>query len=140
MNTSRIPLDAGVAIDRVRVVAGPARTDDDGLFAPVAPSGSTRPRPGDHRIVVGELRIETEAALDASDARELGDRIARAVGEGLATLQGRRLGAILAGTEGGGAIRIGTLRAKLRGAYAEHDCTGTVVRALLDAVERRIAS
>jgi hypothetical protein len=129
-------IDVGVVIDRVRVLVRLAESD---AFEPAPPHRPDPDRAGDHRIVVGELRIETDAALDERDARRLGDRIARALGEHLSSLQARRLEAILARRSRGGAVRIGALRVRLQGAEAERPNPGAVAAALVNEVERRVA-
>ncbi|WP_437729247.1 hypothetical protein [Sorangium sp. So ce861] len=136
MSHLRRPLDLGVVIDRVRVVVRPRE-------AAAAPAAPPRPAPAqadDHRIVVRELRIETEAALDAFDARRLGDRVARALGERLAEVQERRLAGLLSGRSRGGPVRIGALRVRLRGDAAERPSPRAVAEALASAVERRVAT
>jgi hypothetical protein len=128
-------IDARVVIDRVLVRvgdAGPHAVAD--LPRPARSDGS------DRRIVVSELCIDTEAAMSASEARELGERVARALGEGLAALQARRADAILAGQTEGAPVLIGALRVRLRGAEADRPQPGAIAARLTDAVERRIAS
>jgi hypothetical protein len=136
MSRALDPIDLGVVIERVRVRVQP---QDDGasLVAEPPPRGA---RAGDHRIVVGELCIDTDAALDGFEARRLGERVARALGEDLAELQVSRLDAILFGRSRGGPVRIAALRAVLRGEEAEEPNVRAIALALTGAVERRLVS
>jgi hypothetical protein len=127
------PIDASVIIDRVLV-----RVGDCGPCAPAEIPEPARSRSRDHRIIVGELRIDTDAPLDAQDARRLGDRIARALCERLDALQPRRVEATLAGRAPVAPIRIGALRVNLRGSEAERPNLSAITASLADAIERRI--
>ena len=131
-------IDAGVVIDRVRVRVQPR---EDGA-SPVRERVRVRvqARAGDHRIVVSELCIDTEAALEDLEARRFGERVAGALSERLAALQARRVDAILAGRSRGGRIQVRALRVVLRGAEAERRDLHTVVLALAGAVERSMTS
>jgi hypothetical protein len=133
------PIDVRVVIDRVLVRVGDS--------SPRA--AAERPRPArsqgtDHRIVVGELCIDVdvdvERAMDAFEARRLGDRVAQALGESLAALQARRADAILAGRTQGAPVLIGALRVHLRGDEADRPQPGAIAARLTGAVERRIPS
>lgn len=135
---SRAPrsFDAGVVIDRVRVrvrprgeASPPPRDGARGARGPL--------RPGCHRIVVGELRIDTDAELGAPEARRLGERLAGALGEDLAALQARRVEAIRSGRSRGGAIFVPSLRVVLRGAEAVLPDLRAIALALAGAIERR---
>lgn len=135
MSAAREVIDVGVRIDRVRVRVRPREADASPIVEPPRPQ---RARAGDHRILVGELLVETDAALEAFEARSLGERVARALGEGLATLQARRLDAVLARRSCGGPVHISALRVVLRGAEAERPDVRAVAMALTGAVERRL--
>jgi hypothetical protein len=135
MSHAPMPIDAGVVIDLVRVRVNPRE------LAPPPARERTRPAPvraRDHRIVVHELRIDTEAALGELEARRLGERVAGALGEALAVLQARRVDAICAGRSRGGRIWVRALRVVLRGAQAERPDLRAIVLALAGAVERRV--
>jgi hypothetical protein len=131
-------LDAGVVIDRVRVRVQPR----DGGAARVGERERERvqARAGDHRIVVSELCIDTEAALEDLEARRFGERVAGALSERLVALQARRVDAILAGRSRGGRIQVRALRVVLRGAEAERPDLRAIVLALAGAVERSVTS
>jgi hypothetical protein len=133
---SRAPgvIDVGVVIDHVRVRVNPGEARPRA----VEPPRPARARDGDHRIVVRELLVDTDAGLADVEARRLGERVARALGEGLAALQARRLDAILSGRSRGGAVRVGLLRAVLRGERADGPDARAVAAALCGAVERRV--
>jgi hypothetical protein len=127
-------IDVGVVIERVRLRVQPR---DAGALP--EPPRARRPRPGDHRIVVAELCVETDAALDGPAAHRLGDRVARALADGLAGVQERRLAAVLAGESRGAAVHVGVLRVALHGEDAERTDVRAVAGALADAVERRLS-
>jgi hypothetical protein len=136
---SRAPtsIDAGVVIDRVRVRVKPREVEPPPMSERLRPA---RQHAADHRILVHELRIDTEAALGELDARRLGERVAGALGERLTVLQTRRVDAICAGRSRGGRIQIRTLRVVVRGADAERPDIQAIALALASAMERSMTS
>ena len=134
MNRLRDAIDMGVIIGRVRLRA----TSPEGRAPFFEPSWPARARAGDHRIIVGELCIETDAQLPELEVRGLGERVARALGERLAELQSRRLEALRAGRSRGGTVRIRSLRAVLRGSEAERPDARAIALALSGAVEQGV--
>jgi hypothetical protein len=130
-------IDASVVIDRVRVRVK-AREIEPPLVNERTPPA--RQHAADHRIVVHELRIDTEAALGELEARRLGERVAGALGEGLTAWQARRADAICAGRSRGGRICVRTLRVVLRGGDAERPDARAIALALAGAVERSMRS
>lgn len=127
-------LDMGVLIGRVIVRIQPN--------APKTRPLGQRPgkgRPGDHRIVVGELLIDTQSTMDELDARRLGHRMAAELGEHLALLQNKRLNAILEGRSQGGRVYIDTLTILLRGDEAKRPNIRAAALSLRAAVEREVA-
>jgi hypothetical protein len=137
MSPTRTTIDAGVVIARVRVRVKPPEVEPPPVSEWMRPA---RQHAADHRIVVHELRIDTESALGELEARRLGERIAGALGERLTTLQARRADAICAGRSPGGRICVRTLRVVLRGADAEWPDLGAIGLALAGAVERSMRS
>ncbi len=137
MSRAAAPIDAGVIIERVRVRVAP----DANAARPVADLVPlARGRGRDHRIVVHELRIDSEAALGELEARRLGERIAGALGLQLAAIQDRRVAAICAGRSRGGRVEVQTLQLVLRGAEAERPDLRAITGALAAAVERGVTS
>lgn len=133
MTPAATTIDAGVVIDRVRVRVKPREVEPPPMSERRRPA---RQHAADHRIVVHELRIDTEAALDELEARRLGERVAGALGDGLTALQARRADAICAGRSRGGSIWVRTLRVVLRGGDAERPDVRAISLALAGAVER----
>lgn len=127
-------IDVGVVIGRVRVRVKPDAAP--GLAVELPPPA--RGRAGDHRIVVGELCLDVGAGLSGDEARGLGGRVVRALGDCLAALQARRLDAIVAGRSRGGAVRVGRLRVSVRGGAAAGPDVRTIALAIAGAIERRV--
>lgn len=137
MSHAPTAIDAGVVIDRVRVRVRPRGAELPPISERIRP---VRGQAMDHRIVVHELRIETEALLGELEARRLGERIAGALGERLTELQARRADAIVAGRSRGGRLQVRALRVVLRGAEAERPDPRAIALALTGAVERSMMS
>jgi hypothetical protein len=136
--TRRPALDLRVTIDRVHVRAG-APTD---TRPPPVVAGYLGPHTGaplhDHRIVIRELRIDIEAALDAALARSLGQQVARDLAGRLAELQDQRRPRITGTPSSGGPIHVETLRVHLWGEPARHPPSHQISAALMNAFEERI--
>ena len=133
------PLDLGVTIERVRVRCS-ARADR--RLPALTLTGYLDGRAGaplhDHRIVVRELRIDVEAALDASRARGLGEAIATDLADRLAALQTRRQPSIARAPATGGPIHVGLLCVHLWGELARHPPRGDISAALIAPIEERL--
>jgi hypothetical protein len=130
-------LDLRVTIERVRVrtrvhdvASGPAFVTGH--------SGSAGAAPGDHRIVIHELRIDVEAELGETSARSLGKEVAWALADQLAERQRARLSQLAASPDTGGPIHVETLRLYLRGEPARHPSNHEICAALMTAFERGI--
>lgn len=133
------PVKAGVEIERVRVVSCFSRTkcDEDGKSAQdrgrLAPAQSE-----DHRIIVEELCIASEAPLNEIEARWLGEDVAFELGAWLARTQQRRLEALFEGRDTGGVVRVGELRIHLRGERTARPSARAIARELCHALEGRL--
>jgi hypothetical protein len=137
MSHAPTAIDASVVIDRVRVRVTPREVEPPQVSERVRPA---RPHAADHRLVVHELRIDTEAPLGELEARRLGERVTDALGEQLTALQARRVDAICAGRSRGGRIQVRALRAVLRGADTGQPDVHAIALALAAAVERSMTS
>lgn len=132
-------LDLRVTIQRVRVrSSAPA----DRRPPPVFVTGYLGPNIGaplhDHGIVIRELRIDVEAALDAPAARSLGKQVAWDLAGQLAALQDQRRLYITRKPSSGGPIHVETLRVHLRGEVARHPPSHQISAALMTAFEERV--
>jgi len=133
------PLDLGVTIERVRVRCG---APVDRSRSPLSITGYLDGRHGaplhDHRIVVRELRIDVEAALDAPRARSLGEAVARELSDRLAALQTEREPSIARARTTGGPIHVARLRVHLWGEPARHPASREICAALMVPLEERL--
>jgi len=133
------PLDLGVTIERVRVRCG---APVDRSRSPLSITGYLDGRNGaplhDHRIVVRELRIDVEAALDAPRARGLGQAVASELAARLAALQTAREPSISLSRTTGGPIHVALLRVHLWGAPARHPASREICAALMAPLEERL--
>lgn len=125
-------LDLRVTIERVRVRTAVHDASPGPAFV-TGRGRSTGAAPGDHRIVIHELRIEVEAELDKTRARELGKQVAWGLADQLAGRQRDR-----AASAAGGPIHIETLRLYLRGEPARHPSSHEICAALMTAFEQGI--
>lgn len=134
-------LEAGVVIERIRVVTG-ARGDRAGDRARPARAEQETPaqQREDHRIIVEELRIEADALMSHGEAKTLGSQVAEALGASLGELQTERLEAISRERLPSGPVRIGSLRLRLRGRRADRPGARVLAAALVAAIEQRIRS
>ncbi|HEY6180489.1 MAG TPA: hypothetical protein VIX73_38870 [Kofleriaceae bacterium] len=131
-------LDLRIAIDRIHVCCGAL------AVRPAPPplvtgrlGGGAGARPGDHRIVIRELRIDVEAELDATAARRLGNDVARELAARLAALQDRRQPG-RSHARAAGPIQVETLRVHLWGEAARHPPSPQIAEALMTALEERV--
>jgi hypothetical protein len=138
------PLDLRVSIDRVRVRTG---SPPDTRAAPAFIAGYLGTQAGapphDHRIVIRELRLDVEAALDAPAARQLGKQVATALVERLAAHQRCRLPAVTAAAPApartlGGPIRVEVLRVRLWGERTHHPAPPQIADAAMTAFEAKV--
>lgn len=139
------PLDLRVTIERVRVCAGaPPDTRAAPAFVAGYLGGQAGAHPCDHRIVIHELRLDVEAALDAATARQLGRKVASELGDRLAAHQRARLRATLAaGTPAmpspdGGPIRVEAIRVRLWGDRMHHPAAPQIADAAMTALEAKV--
>lgn len=132
-------LDLSVAIERVRVRTCALA---DHRPAPIFVAGYLGASAGAplhvHRIVIRELRIDVEAALDASAARGLGRDVAADLAGRLAELQAQRRPRLADTPSAGGPIEIETLCVHLRGEVARHPPSREIAAALTHAFEDRV--
>lgn len=132
-------LDLGIAIERVRVRCN---APVDRRRSPVSITGYLDGRNGaplhDHRIVVRELRIDVEAALDAHRARSLGKAVASELADRLAALQTERRPSIARARTTGGPIHVALLRVHLWGDPARHPPSHAICAALMTPLEERL--
>lgn len=133
------PLDLGVTIERVRVrCRAPAERRQPPLSLVGYLDGRTGAPLHDHRIVVRELRIDIEAALDASRARSLGKAVAAELADQLAALQARRQPSIAHAPATGGPIRVASLCVHLWGEPDRHPPSRDISAALIAPLEERL--
>jgi len=135
------PLDLRVSIDRVRVRTGaPPDTRAAPAFIAGYLGAHAGAPPHDHRIVIRELRLDVEAALDAPAARQLGKQVATALVERLAAHQRCRLPAAAAAAPRalGGPIRVEVLRVRLWGERTRHPAPQQIADAAMTAFEAEV--
>ena len=142
------PLDLRVSIDRVRVRTGaPPDTRAAPAFIAGYLGAHAGAPPHDHRIVIRELRLDVEAALDAPAARQLGKQVATALVERLAAHQRCRLPAAAAASPAGaaaapralgGPIRVEVLRVRLWGERTRHPAPQQIADAAMTAFEAEV--
>jgi hypothetical protein len=135
----RRAFDLGVTIDRVRVRAGAsAEPRPRPVFVTGYVGGHAGAPLHDHRIVIRELCIDIEAAVDASDARRVGKQVASELASRLALLQDQRRPRIITKPSSGGPICVETLHLHLRGEVARHPPGESISAALMNAFEARV--
>lgn len=130
----RDTLDLGVTIEHVRVRTAALETGPAPVFVAGYGGTYTGARPGDHRIVIHELCIEIEAALDASDAHGLARQLASELAARLAELQDQRR----ATAPATGPIHVETLRLRLRGERSRHPPSQQICAALMTAFQQGV--
>lgn len=130
-------LDFGVVIDKVTVFAGTSSSRAITASSGETTSWPVRARAGDHRILIGELRIEASADLDDQEAHLLARHLAGALADGLSSLQAKRMESLSRSTKDAGSIWIRKLHARLSGSHSRQHSTTS--RLLLEAIERNLA-
>jgi hypothetical protein len=129
-------LDLGVTIEHVRVRTAALETGPAPVFVAGYGGAYAGARPGDHRIVIHELCIEIEAALDASDAHGLARQLASELAARLAELQDQRQSR--ASAPATGPIHVETLRLRLRGERSRHPPSQQICAALMTALQQGV--
>lgn len=130
-------VDFGVVINAVHVQASSA-THVPIQASDTLDSPPMRPRIGDHRIMIGELRVQTDVDLDGPEARLLGLLLVRDLTQGLLALQARRLESIVKFNQKSGMVWIRALHARLWGACAERHSVANACCELVAAIEQRL--